>query len=441
MKIDGISYFGKAFVSQNDDPEQIAIFSSIVMFASISLCFLIDPRVKRLITTVYQKNDYFIKKLQKTEEGDIIHFMNDLSIPTLIQFYEITGIPMCIIDLQRRTKFSFPGSGIPLLNERMVSRCFQEFTSLPHDKKSPLVIVAELIYFLGFAELSTDDYLILGPTRHNRGYRYFVNVLSQAIFLYTGQFFHSEDIVLSNTVESGQETEVSLREFMFFQREQTSSHTPQSWEVGVLQAVEAGDIPLLKRRLAEPVAGRIGQMAKNPLLQERYTFIAFATLLTRAAIKGNLDAETAYSLSDAYCRQMDSMTRTQDINGLSYKMVIDFCQKVALEGSKSGCSPRIQKLCAYISAHLHEDINLGDLSGVSGLCPRSLSNKFREEIGISITDYIHRQKMREASYLLLHSDYDIAGIADFLNYSSQSYFTKIFRDTYGLTPQKYREKQ
>jgi AraC-like DNA-binding protein len=380
--------------------------------------------------------------LQENEKNHMLYRMNEQTFPSLAQLYEITGIPLCLTDSQGKQQISFPGSGVPLLNECMVSRCFREFEPLRHDRKPPLVLVAEAIYFLGFAELSAEEYLVVGPTGQSRGYRHFANVLSLAVLLYTGNFIHSEDIVLSNAAVSEQETETSLGELLFFQRERAISHTPQSWEIGVLQAVEAGDGPLLKRRLVEPVAGRVGQMAKNPLLQERYTFIAFATLLTRAAIRGNLDAETAYSLSDAYCRQMDSMMRTQDINGLSYKMAIDFCKKVTREGRKAGCSPRIQKLCAYISTNLHEEIKLGELSGMSGgLSPRSLSKKFKAELGVSIPDYIHRQKMREAAHLLLHSNYDIAGIAEFLNYSSQSYFTKIFRDTYGLTPQKYRDKQ
>jgi AraC-like DNA-binding protein len=388
---------------------------------------------------IYQKNDFFIKILQKNETTCILNFMNEEN-GFLAWLYEITGVPVYVSDSWGKPRLTFPESEVPLLNERFITRCFREFESPCYDREHPLVLTAENIYYLGFAELSTGEYLVLGPARQSRGYRYFVNILSLAVLLYTGKIIHLEDIVLGNAMIQEQEAETSLGELLFFQRERAISHTPQSWELGVLTAVEAGDVPLLKRRLIEPVVGHIGQMAKNPLLQERYTFIAFATLLTRAAIRGNLDAETACSLSDTYCRQMDSMTRIQDINGLSYKMAIDFCQKVAHEGKRSGCSPRIQKLCAYISTNLHEEIRLTDLSEISGLCPRSLSKKFQEELGVSIPSYIHQQKMQEAAHLLLHSDYDITGISGFLNYSSQSYFTKIFHDIYGVTPKQYREK-
>ncbi|GHV81843.1 hypothetical protein AGMMS49991_04010 [Spirochaetia bacterium] len=359
---------------------------------------------------------------------------------SLAWMYEITGIPMCVVDSLGKSRQMFPAAGVPLLNNRMITRYFREFEDRRHSPDHPLVLAHGSVYYIGFAQLTPEEYLVFGPTGQSRNYRLFSNALSIVIQLYTGKSIPPEDIVLSNAAAPEQETETALWEDLFFQRERAVSHTPQSWELGVLAAVEAGDTPLLQRRLVEPVTGHIGQMTKNSLQQERYTFISFATLLTRAAIRGYLDAETAYSLSDAYCRQMDSMTRTQDIYGLSYKMALDFCQKVAREGKQAGYSPRIQKLRDYISTHLHEEIHLADLSAASGLCSRSLSKKFRERFGLSIADYIHQKKMSEAAHLLLHSDYDIAGIADFLNYSSQSYFTKLFHDVYGLTPKQYREK-
>jgi AraC-like DNA-binding protein len=327
----------------------------------------------------------------------------------------------------------------------MITRCFQAFEAqnlIPGSRNGhPLVLTKEGIYFLGFSRLTATEYLIFGPAAQSRSYRLFANAFSIAILLYSKNSIPPEDIILSNAAPLEQEMETGMQERLFFQREQSISHTPQSYELGVLQAVEAGDLSLLKRRLVEPVDGRVGQMTKNPVLQERYTFIAFATLLTRAAIRGGLNSETAFSFSDTCCQQMDSMTRLQDISALLYKMAIDFCQKVAREGKPTACSSKIQKIRSYISTHLHEEIHLAELSATSNLCSRSLSIQFRKELGISVADYIHQQKMREAAHLLLHSDYDIAGIAGFLNYNSQSYFTKVFHDVYGLTPKQYREKQ
>ena len=54
-------------------------------------------------------------------------------------------------------------------------------------------------------------------------------------------------------------------------------------------------------------------------------------------------------------------------------------------------------------------------------------------------EYIHKEKIKEAKYLLQHSDYTLTEITLFLNYPSQSYFTQIFRRYTGWTPLQFRE--
>jgi YesN/AraC family two-component response regulator len=182
-------------------------------------------------------------------------------------------------------------------------------------------------------------------------------------------------------------------------------------------------------------------MSKDMLTQEKYTFISFITMITRAAIRGGLAPETAYTLSDAYCQQMDDFTRPQDIATLTFHMVLDFCQKVAQEGNRQPFSPPVETCRRYISQHLHEDIRLPDLAAASGLCARAISQKFRAETGLAVPNYIHRQKIQEAKYLLKHSEHSIADIGGYLQYNSQSYFTKVFRDVCGITPQQYRDRR
>lgn len=74
-----------------------------------------------------------------------------------------------------------------------------------------------------------------------------------------------------------------------------------------------------------------------------------------------------------------------------------------------------------------------------GLCTRSLSLRFRDEMGISIRDYLNRERINEAKYLLRHTSYPLSQIAAYLNYSSQSYFTRLFQKQCGMTPSQYRE--
>ena len=69
-----------------------------------------------------------------------------------------------------------------------------------------------------------------------------------------------------------------------------------------------------------------------------------------------------------------------------------------------------------------------------------MSDLFRRVEGITIQQYIRREKIRLAENLLRYSEYDVKSIAVYLAFCSQSHFGKVFKDQTGLTPTKYREK-
>lgn len=96
--------------------------------------------------------------------------------------------------------------------------------------------------------------------------------------------------------------------------------------------------------------------------------------------------------------------------------------------------------CNYISKHLHDPIMLPELAEACGLSERRLSEKFYRETGERVGDYIHRQKLREARDLLRFSSMSICDIGNALGYSSQSYFTRKYREQFGVTPLEERKK-
>ena len=210
---------------------------------------------------------------------------------------------------------------------------------------------------------------------------------------------------------------------------------------GTKVAVETGDRALLEHTLFMTAPGRVGKMSQNDLRQQKYAFVCLATLVSRAAIRGGLVAETAFNLSDLYCQRADLLTEIPLLQNLTFTMIMDFCGKVREKQKRPTVSPLIDKCLTYISVHLHEPIGLPELSKHCGLCGRSLSLRFRKELGMSIPDYIHREKLREAEYLLRHTDYSLSAVTTYLNYPSQSYFTQIFKKYRGQTPQQYRDSK
>lgn len=60
-----------------------------------------------------------------------------------------------------------------------------------------------------------------------------------------------------------------------------------------------------------------------------YASIANTTLVTRYAIEGGLNEETAFSLSDVYIRKMEQCTDVDALMKLNEQMAIEFTLRVA----------------------------------------------------------------------------------------------------------------
>ena len=71
---------------------------------------------------------------------------------------------------------------------------------------------------------------------------------------------------------------------------------------------------------------------------------------------------------------------------------------------------------------------------------RQLSARFRQETGMTLSEYVLHEKTEEAKRLLRYSDRSAAAIGAFLGFSSHGHFIRVFKKATGLTPGEYREK-
>lgn len=208
----------------------------------------------------------------------------------------------------------------------------------------------------------------------------------------------------------------------------------------IIDIVMRGDVSALNAYIKDIPAIRSGTVAKNQLRQAKNIFIVTTTLVSRAAIRGGLDVTNALRLSDIYIQKCEMINDIQEITELSFRMVMDYTQKV--ESIHFGESPSklVLDVTRYIQNHLSETIKVEDISKSIYLSRSRLSTAFKKETGINLYDYIYKVKLNEAKRLLRYSNRSISSIAFYLGFSSQSHFTKIFKSLTSLTPFEYRQK-
>ncbi|MDG3085150.1 PocR ligand-binding domain-containing protein [Vibrio hannami] len=100
---------------------------------------------------------------------------------------------------------------------------------------------------------------------------------------------------------------------------------------------------------------------------------------------------------------------------------------------------KIKKALRYIEAHFFEDVGLEEVADHVYLSPHYFSKLFKKEMKIGFNAYVNQQRMIGAKKMLQYSDWSISRIAHNLGFSGASYFCKVFKNAYKITPQEFRE--
>lgn len=88
--------------------------------------------------------------------------------------------------------------------------------------------------------------------------------------------------------------------------------------------------------------------------------------------------------------------------------------------------------------HLDQKIRAADLAALVGYTEYNLTHKFKEETGLSVTDYAKFAKIEHTKVLFKSTDLSVQDIATSLSFSTRNYFSRIFQEVTGQTPMEYR---
>ena len=221
---------------------------------------------------------------------------------------------------------------------------------------------------------------------------------------------------------------------------QRQAHNTLSIENVLMDIVRRGDSAALKSWLSQASAVQGGTIAKDQLRQLKNTFIVTATLASRAAIRGGMREDDAFSLSDAYIQRAELLTSYEPIMNLQYHMLLEYTEQVEQLHRGKHASKLALDVANYVRHHLSESISVDAMAEELYLSRPYLSTKFRQETGETLTDFILNEKTEEAKRLLRYSDKSAAAIAAYLGFSSHGHFCKVFKKYAGLTPNEYRQK-
>ncbi|MBQ4631137.1 MAG: helix-turn-helix transcriptional regulator [Clostridia bacterium] len=121
---------------------------------------------------------------------------------------------------------------------------------------------------------------------------------------------------------------------------------------------------------------------------------------------------------------------------LLYTIRIDTKEHIKIDGSCNNTSV-IAKTLDYIDKNITGDLSLKTVATTNSLSAVHFHNMFKSATGKTLRQYVEEQRIKRATELLLTTNYNLTEIAYECGFSSQSYFSFVFKRKIKKTPREY----
>lgn len=102
-------------------------------------------------------------------------------------------------------------------------------------------------------------------------------------------------------------------------------------------------------------------------------------------------------------------------------------------------SPCVVRAIKYIKRNLSAQLTVSEIAEHAFVSTSTLTKRFKAELSKSVGEYVNDIIMFEAGQRLLKTDLSILAISEKYGFSDQFYFSKRFKEKFGLSPMKYRK--
>ena len=101
----------------------------------------------------------------------------------------------------------------------------------------------------------------------------------------------------------------------------------------------------------------------------------------------------------------------------------------------------IEQAVAYIRENFASDITLSSLAKKFSVSPEHFSRMFKKETGLGFSKYLNSLRLQYAEHLLRSTDIqNITQVAEICGFEDSNYFSKKFKEVYGVSPKKIQKK-
>lgn len=209
---------------------------------------------------------------------------------------------------------------------------------------------------------------------------------------------------------------------------------PMEEETRLVGALEAGQTSHAFKLLDE-FHQKLRQSQSLEFLLQCYHILFASVARSFVARSGNL----ADFLGGGLMEQMQRLRDPADLRRWFETTVPARYTLYLAEDAGFGTKQAVIRICGHIRENIRSDLSLTDCAALVGMNPTHISAAFREETGMTFTEYVHGCQVEEIKRLLLTTGLRLSDIAETLGLSERS-LNRIFLKQTGVTPGQYRRE-
>lgn len=236
--------------------------------------------------------------------------------------------------------------------------------------------------------------------------------------------------------------EQEINHYRLQKNDQDLRHLTYEFENNYMLAIEYGRADNIRTMssMNQDLTDRVGQMATNNLKQVEYTIASSIVLVSRAAIRGGVNPSEAYEMAELFFKRLEKCRTKMEMFKINESMKNQFSEMVKTVRSRTKMRGYVEQCKDYITQNIYSPLRVEEIAKIIGINSNYLSRKFTEEEGSTISQYIIQARLKAARDLIKHSKMGISEISEYLCFSSQSHFGKLFKKEFGMSPLQYKKQ-
>ena len=173
------------------------------------------------------------------------------------------------------------------------------------------------------------------------------------------------------------------------------------------------------------------EICKNPDIKENCASVIFDHYPIASERLTSLDTAKLDNL-------LSSLGGDNEDNFSIVLSIIQMVRSVSVQGVEA--LPIVEMVEKVLSDNIRENLSISQIASTLNVSTYYLMHVFKKQTGLTINEYKSALRIAQAKILLKKTNKSISEIADICGFESLQYFSRVFKQSEGIFPSKYRKQ-